>query len=59
MMQYLLQSHSQSDVSRRHRGDFNVLIRERHQQPAHPLTTHKVKLLTHHTHDFGKKLTGG
>lgn len=58
-MQYLLQSHSQSDVSRRHRGDFNVLIRERHQQPAHPLTTHKttrkVKLLTHHTRDFGKK----
>ena len=57
-MQYLLQSHSQSDVSRCHRGDLNMLIRERHQQPAHPLTTHNVthknKLLTFHSHDFGK-----
>lgn len=42
MMLYLLQSYSQSDVSRGHRGDFYMLISKRHQQPAHPLTTHNM-----------------
>lgn len=35
---YLLQSDSQSDVSRCHRLDFYMLISKWHQQPAHPFT---------------------
>lgn len=42
IMLYLLQSDSQSDVSRCHGGDFYMLISERHQQPAHPLTVHNM-----------------
>lgn len=42
MKLYLLQSHSQSDVSRRHGGDFYKLISKRHQQSAHPLATQNI-----------------
>lgn len=52
MMRYLLQSYSQSDVSRRHRGDFYMLVSERHQQPAHPLTTHNMMQKTHKGFDI-------